>query len=98
MVSSGGCDSERGVKSRMSQNITLARTRRPPSAKPDCSRSRATSGAANWRKSSFCWSRRRFFSRLADACLKQHGIDGLVQIVLGAELDAAHDVIDALER
>ena len=48
----------------MSQNITVADTRLPPSAKPDCCRSCATSLVAKRLTSSFCWSRRRFFSRL----------------------------------
>jgi hypothetical protein len=34
----------------------------------------------------------------ADARLQQHRVDGLGEIVLGAELDAAHDVDQSLER
>ena len=34
----------------------------------------------------------------ADARLQQHRVDRLVQVVLGAQLDAAHDVVQALER
>src|SRR5947207_1936255 len=49
----------------MSENITVASTCLPPSAKPVTSRSSATSAVANFRNSSRCWSRRRFFSRLA---------------------------------
>ena len=36
IVSSGVCVSERPVKPRMSENITVALRRLPPSAKPDC--------------------------------------------------------------
>ena len=53
------------VKPRMSENITLASTCLPPRATPVVSSSSATSAVANFRNSSRCWSRRRFFSRLA---------------------------------
>ena len=65
MVSAGSRDSEIVVKERMSQNIAAASTYWPPSEKPDSSRSSATSFVANLLISSRCWSRRRFFSRLA---------------------------------
>ncbi len=64
MVSSGVCASVIEVKPRMSQNITVPWMRLPPSAKPERCRSSATSLVAKRRTSSFCWSRRRFFSRL----------------------------------
>ncbi len=65
IVSSGGCDSTSAVKPRMSANITVPLTRLPPSVNPDSFMSCATSDVAKRRSSSFCWSLRRFFSRLA---------------------------------
>ena len=65
IVSDGSRDSEIVVNERMSQNIADASTYSPPSEKPDVRRSSATSLVANLLISSRCWSRRRFFSRLA---------------------------------
>ena len=80
MVSSGACDSASVVKPRMSQNRTDARTRLPPSEKPDFCRSCATSGVANRRTSSFCASRSRFFSRQASMrAFSSTGLTGLVR-------------------
>ena len=66
---------------------------------PESCRSCATSGVAKRRTSSFCWSRSRFFSRLAPMrAFSSTGLTGLVKVILGAELDAAHDVVDAFQR
>ena len=55
-------------------------TRLPPSEKPDFCRSCATSGVAKRRTSSFSWSRRRFFSRLAPMrAFSSTGLTGLVR-------------------
>ena len=39
-----------------------------------------------------------FLQARADARLEQHGIDGLRQVILRAELDATHDVVETLQR
>src|SRR3954470_15025890 len=108
MVSSGDWDSTSAVNPRISENITEPRTRLPPSAKPDCCMSCATSEVAKRRTSSFCWSRRRFFSRLElMRALSSTGFTGFgressgpgaLQLVAGAELAAARDMGDASER
>ncbi len=72
----------------MSENSTEPFTRLPPRANPDSCRSCATSGVAKRRTSSFCWSRNRFFSRLAPMrALSSTTLTGFVQVILGAELD-----------
>ena len=77
IVSSGGCASASVVNPRMSTNITVASTRLPPSVKPESCRSCATSRVANRRTSAFCWSRSRFFSRLAPSrALSSTGFTG----------------------
>ena len=83
----------------MSENITVARTRLPPSAKPDCCRSCATSRRREAAHQLLLLvAQPLLLEARADARLQQHRIDRLVQVVLGAELDAAHDVVDAFER
>ena len=68
------------VKERMSENMAVASTNLPPRAKPEVSRSVATSEVANFLMSSRCWSRRRFFSRLAPMrALSSTGLTGLVR-------------------
>ena len=66
------------VNERMSENITLASTCLPPSETPVVRISSATSAVANFRTSSRCWSRSRFFSRLAPMrALSNTGFTGL---------------------
>ena len=78
MVSAGDRVSVRFVNFRMSENITLASTCLPPSARPDVRSSSATSAVANFRNSSRWRSRRRFFSRLAPTRARRRtGFTGL---------------------
>ena len=69
---------QRGEAADVAEHAPMPRTRLPPSAKPDCCRSCATSEVAKRRTSSFCWSRRRFFSRLAPMrAFSSTGLTGL---------------------
>ncbi len=77
-MSAGDSASVIRVYERMSQNITLASTCLPPSASPDVMSESATSAVANFRNSSRCWSRSRFFSRLDPMrALSSTGFTGL---------------------
>src|SRR4030095_13160098 len=105
MVSSGDCDSASVVKPLMSQNSTDSSTRLPPSENPESCRSCATSGAAKRRIISFCWSRNRFFSRLAPVrALCNTGLAGLWgdtpsrRALPRTTCEAAQDVVDAFQR
>ena len=99
IVSSGGCDSISGVKSRMSEKSTepcdpLAAQRE--SGLLQVLRDLGRREAAH--ELLLLVAQPLLLEARADARLEQHDVDRLRQIVLGAELDRAHDVVDALER
>ncbi len=79
-MAAGSPVSESVVNERMSANMTVASTVLPPSEKPLRINSLATSSVAKVRNQRFCWSRRRFFSRLAFTRARSRiGLSGLTR-------------------